>query len=297
MWPRSIDWKALRFGVEFEFVGADPKAVELLPGWMMALDEHQYDESGRESGSELKPPPIRWEDRAQIRQMLDRLRALGAEANWSCGLHVHVGLEPWGQEILLPLIDAALSCQAALRELFQTPEHRMVFCPPVTPEMRERYLASPERPALVHRGRPESHRCGINAAAWFDIGTVEIRLPNGSLEYETVMRTVELCLRLVAAVGAGRSLPGEAAALAEALGAPACGYPPPVPAPLWHHERLWLEDALIPSLAPIVEKLVPEGEILHIRPVPSGLLVAVEDPDDRRSDFRFRLTPGGWELQ
>ncbi|MDF2716450.1 MAG: hypothetical protein K0R28_3375 [Paenibacillus sp.] len=96
MWPKQVDWKDLKFGFEIEFTGGVPEEVELLPGWEMSLDERQIDETGAESGSELKPPPIVWEQREQIREMLSRLRAQGATANWSCGLHVHVGLEPWG---------------------------------------------------------------------------------------------------------------------------------------------------------------------------------------------------------
>ncbi|MDG0795104.1 amidoligase family protein [Cohnella ginsengisoli] len=75
MRPALMDWKELRFGVEIEFVGGNPERVELLPGWIMSFDERQIDDTGAESGSELKPPPIKWEDRGQIREMLARLQA------------------------------------------------------------------------------------------------------------------------------------------------------------------------------------------------------------------------------
>ena len=317
MWPRTVDWEELRFGVEIEFVGGNPAAVELLPGWVMALDELQVDDTGEDSGAELKPPPLLWRDREQMRVMLDRLKATGARANWSCGLHVHVGLEPWGQDIVLPLVDAALAHQDALRGLLRTAEDRLIHCPPVVPAMRDRYLVNPERASLVRRGRPQSHRCGINAAAWFDFGTVEIRYPNGSLEYDEVVNTVELCLRFVAAVGAGRLVPpaaagatgggaaasgpaacaADAAALAALLGAPADGYPLPRPAPRWHRERAWLEDALVPVLEPLVRSRVPEAEILAIRPVPGGFRVTAEEPGDRRMAFLTRPGPDGWSLE
>lgn len=285
------DWQDLRFGVEIEFVGGeDPSTVELLPGWIMSLDEHQVDGNGEASGSELKPPPMLWRDRAQICAMLARLRARGARANWSCGLHVHVGLS--GQGMVLRLVDAALAHQDALRQLLQTAPDRLIYCPPVTAEQRRRYLAEPGRRALVHRGRPQSHRCGINTAAWFDIGTVEIRYANGSLDDDEVLRTIELCLRFVAAVGAG-VLPAPAgAALAAALGAPAGGYPPPQAAPLWYRQQAWLEEALIPVLAP----LVPEGEILHIRPVEGGCLIVDLDPEaGPELQVKVRPLPNGWE--
>lgn len=292
-----IDWKALKFGVEIEFIGSDPEQIQLLPGWVMALDERQIDESGEESGSELKPPPILWEDREQIREMLTRLRAAGASANWSCGLHVHVGLEPWGQEAIPAFIEAALSCQDALRTLLSTSEDRLIYCPPVVPEMRDRFRAAPSGESLCHKGRPQSHRCGINLAAWFDIGTVEIRYANGSLDDDEVMNTIELVLRFVAAIGEGRELPKEAGALARALDAPSSGYPPPQPAPRWYRERMWLEDMLVPVLTPLAASLIPGGEILHIFPESDALRVIVEDPKDGAPHLvRVRPTREGWEV-
>jgi hypothetical protein len=291
---RAIRWDELKFGVEIEFIGGSPEKLELLPGWVMSLDERQVDETGAESGSELKPPPLLWKDRGQIRVMLERLLDQGASANWSCGLHVHVGLESWGEPIVVALIDAALSCQHAVRELFQTAEHRLIYCPPVNAEMRERYMVEPCEDALRYRGRPQSHRCGINTAAWFDFGTVEIRYANGSLNYAGVVNTVEFCLRFVAAVGAGRKLPDEAASLVEALGAPAAGYPPPISPPQWYKERMWLGEALIPVLAARVDELIANGEIHHIVPEQEGIMVYAEHPGGEltRLVCRFSHTGG-----
>lgn len=290
-----IDWKDLRFGVEIEFVGGSPERVELLPGWIMSLDERQIDDTGAESGSELKPPPIRWADREQIREMLKRLQATGARANWNCGLHVHVGLEPWGQEVLPRLLEAALLYQDAMQELLNTGDARLPFCPSVTREMYDRFMSDPGEAALCRKGRPQSHRCGINLAAWYDIGTVEIRYANGSLDYDEVINTVELCLRFVAAIGAGRRLSSDPRRLAIELGAPAGGYPLPTPAPHWYRERIWLEDALVPILAPLARGLVPDGEILYVLPRPEGLLVAIEDGEGRLFKHLLRMTSAGWE--
>jgi hypothetical protein len=288
-------WQELKFGVEIEFVGGAPEQVELLPGWVMSLDELQIDETGAESGSELKPPPIVWEQRDQIRVMLDRLKAQGATANWSCGLHVHVGLERWGQPVLLPIVETAVSMQEALRGLLRTSDHRMLFCPPVTEAMLHRFRSDPKESAIRHRGRPQSHRCGINAAAWFDIGTVEIRYANGSLNYDEVLRTVELCLRFVAAIGAGRRLPNDSGRLAEELGIPAEGYPTPAAPPQWYRERMWLEETLLPVLAPQALALVKDGEVHHIVPVAEGIMVAVEKPDGSLVRMKFRASAAGWE--
>ena len=293
MWPLAVPWTALRFGVELEFVGGRTSALDLLPGWQLLSGEAQTDDDGSQSGGELVPPPLAWAERSQLREMLTRLRHAGARAGWSCGLHVHVGLQPWGEAAVLPLVQAALACQEGLSALLRTAPHRVRFCPPVTVAMERTYRAQRRPEALERRGRPQSHRCGINAKAWYDHGTVELRLPNASLDYGEVRRTAECCLRFVAAVGAGRgaALPAAASALAAALGAPAGGYPPPVPAPLWHWERLWLEEALLPVVGPVALARVP-GEVLSIRPAGDGLWVVVERPDGSPEPVLVRWTGG-----
>lgn len=291
-----VDWKELSFGIEIEFVSGAPEDVELLPGWIMSLDERQTDDTGEESGSELKPPPIKWADREQIREMLARLRKTGAYANWNCGLHVHVGLEPWGSMLLPRFIEAALLYQDSIRELLCTGVDRLIYCPPVLPEMRERFRTDPGSDALRHHGRPQSHRCGINLAAWFDTGTVEIRYANGSLDYNEVINTAELCLRFVSAIGGGRALPSDPARMAKELGAPVSGYPRPLPAPRWYRERMWLEKALLPYLQPLASRVVKEGEVHHVLPVPEGILVSIEDTDGQQSRYLVQPPSTGWEV-
>lgn len=292
-----IDWKDLYFGVEIEFVGGNPEVVELLPGWTMALDERQIDDTGEESGSELQTPPILWEDREQINEMLLRLIATGARVNWNCGLHVHVSMDPWGEEAIPDFIDAAIQYQESVKNLFHTSEERLVYCPPVTWEMRDQYLSAPGDAALRHKGRPQSHRCGINIAAWFDNRTVEIRYANGTLKYDEVITTVEFCLRFVAAIGARRKLSCTPKHMANGLGVPHTGYPPPIPAPLWYRERVWLENMFVPVLTPLVASIVPDSEILHILPRPDGLLVAIENTDGKISKYLFHLSSSGWKMK
>lgn len=296
MWPKSVDWKDLKFGIEIEFIGGNPASLELLPGWVMSLDERQIDETGAESGSELKPPPILWEDREQIRVMLNRLQEQGATVNWSCGLHVHIGLEPWGQDMVLPLIDAALLYQATIQEILNTSEHRLLFCPPVTPEMRDSFMINPGSKAVRHRGRPQSHRCGINTAAWFDFGTVEIRYANGTMSYDELLHTVVLCLKFVAAIGADRELSCDPRCMVVELEAPDKGYPVPISPPRWFQERTWLEESVIPILTDLAAELVKDGEIHHVLPVPDGILIAIENHHGKLLQYVVQPPSEGWKL-
>jgi hypothetical protein len=319
------DWQRLRFGVEIEFVEGAPEQVALLPGWVMALDELQHDDLGNLSGSELKPGPITWADRDQIRVMLERLKATGARANWSCGLHVHVDLSPWGEAILLPLMDAALAWQDGFYQLLQTAPHRRLYCPPVTIPMREALERAPSRDAVRYRSNPEGNRCGVNLGSWWDIGTVEFRFANGSTDFEEICRTVELCLRFVTEVGAGMSLggtdgepvgtelgsglesglesglgspidSGRGLALAIAVGAPQTGYPAPHPCPVWRWEQLHLDALLRPVLAPLVAEQYPTGQLHTITPTVEGFLVTVELEGEANATLLLSAPPTGYHL-
>lgn len=295
MWPRRVSWESLRFGVEFEFVDGRPADLATPPGWRLQPGELQVGDGGAPSGGEMVSPALIWSERGQLRAALDALRRIGARSTWSCGLHVHVGLEPWGGDVVAPLVDAALVCQEGLRQLLRTADHRARFCPPVTPAMRDSHARQPGEAALLRPGWPQSRRCGLNLAAWYARGTVEVRYPNASMRSGEVLRAVELCLRLVAAVGRGEVPPAEAQALAVALGAPRTGYPPPQPAPLWYRERRWLEEALLPALGPPA-LAGGGGDVLEIRPVSGGALaVVVEDPDGTaRPPQTFRWSDGRW---
>lgn len=296
MWPKQVDWQDIKFGVEIEFVGGDPEAVELLPGWTMALDELQIDETGSESGSELQTPPLLWKEREQILKMLTRLKEQGARVNWSCGLHVHVSLEAWGSDILLPFLEGALKCQDALQELLRIGDHRQIFCPPVTQEMVQKFMLHSNESSLRHQGRPQSHRCGINLSSWFDICTVEIRYANGSLDYQEILNTIECCLRFVSAIGSNKQLSSKPLELAKEIGAPPEGYPAPLSVPQWFKERTWQEEILTPILHSYVTELIPDGEIHHILPRPEGFLVAVESSDEKLHKFLFQPPSIGWKV-
>ena len=252
-YPTSVPWSSLAFGVELEFVHARLGYVTLLEGWDWRPEDALYDDEGNLTpedtgpnvrGGEVGSPVLTWDERGQIGAMAGRLVAAGGRANWSCGLHVHVGLDPWGKAVVLPLLDAALVGEDALRGLLRPAPHREVFLPRTTPQVRERYLAvrTPEEFAsdFVYDDGPWSARGGVNLCSWADYGTVEIRLPNGSLDAGEIVRTVELCLKWVALVGRGDAVPTTPETLAQTLNIPLTGYPPPQPAPArWPERQAW----------------------------------------------------------
>ncbi|MEM7151780.1 MAG: amidoligase family protein [Myxococcota bacterium] len=295
-WPREVDFRQLRFGVELEFAETDASRVVLPRGWSLDPSERMLAMTGEFSGGEIKPSPLRWAQREGIAAGLRAIAEAGGVVNWSCGLHVHVDLASWGSAVLPAVLEAALQTQSALRELFATAEHRMLYCPAVTAAQCDAHAADPCEAALRHAGRPEAARSGINVSAWYDFGTVELRYPNATLDPESALRCVELCLRWVSAVGAGVSLPSEAQALAAALDMPGTGYPPPHPQPVWHRREEQLTELMIPILQPMCMAERPGARILFVRPTPEGLYVKTDSGNEVNHRFWFRPHAAGFEL-
>ena len=131
---------------------------------------------------------------------------------------------------------------------------------------------------------------------WWGTKTIEFRFPNATLDAAEAFRTIELCLRWVAAVGAGRELPADLPALTAALEVPVEGYPPPHPEPIWHRREELLTELLLPVLQPLVSRAVPGAEILFVRPREDGLYVKTDLGDRENHRFLFRPHQGGFEL-
>lgn len=313
-WPKSVDWRAIDFGVEIEWVGAPQGAVEPLPGWEIVAEDSLFLADGRmvdpvvsgeALGGELVSPRLRWDDRDQIEEICRRLKDVGAESNWSCGLHVHADAGSWGKAFLLPALDAALRTENALKQLVDTAPHRIDFGPPTTQAIRNtvadagRFVTEEH---LNYGSRPASRRGGINLRPLFDTGSVEFRLPNGTLQPDEIYRTVELWLRWVSAVGRGEKLPGSPVQLAQALGAPVTGYPPRQDAPAWWWRRRAMDLALYPVLLPHCQRWfrelyphVPEpADIVWIDGAEQDSIVALAESGVNRVYFVLRWEKGEW---
>lgn len=307
----QTDWTQLPFGIEIEFVGAPRGRLELLPGWTLVSEDDLYLEDGTRArgddpqtpGGELASPILTWADRDQIRELCRRLAAIGARANFSCGLHVHASAAPWGgPAALVPILEAALATEDALRELLHTAEHRTRATLPTRPHMLA--VARLDGRCPSYGERPASRRGGINARALFDHGSVELRLPNGSVDPAEIEATVALWLKWMVAVGAGHTLPGTAAELAAALEVPTTGYPPPAPVPPWRWRELWLDEALYPALLPHCrdwgQQRYPGSEkppgIVWIEAAPDGGVWAETETGRASDHLRFRWENGAWRL-
>lgn len=64
------------------------------------------DEDGdpRKGGNELVTPPLMFEDIETLQELVRKLRRAGAKVDESCGIHIHVGLQPYTAKSLKNLI-------------------------------------------------------------------------------------------------------------------------------------------------------------------------------------------------
>lgn len=313
-WPKQVAWQEIEFGVEIEWVGAPQGAVDPLPGWEIVAEDSLFLNDGQMVdpivgdgvlGGEVVSPRLTWAQRDQIDEMCRRLHSIGAESNWSCGLHVHADAGAWGKDFILPALDAILATEEALKELVQTTPHRLDYGPTTTRAFRDAVASAGPNVTeehLEHNGRPASRRGGINLRPLFDTGSVEFRLPNGSLDADAIRRTVELWLRWMAAVGRGDRLPASSRELADFLGAPVRGYPKPQKAPAWWWRRRAVDLALYPVLLPHCQqwfrelnpKIMEPADIVWIDGGEEGSIVALAEVGSIRTYLVFRWQEGDW---
>ena len=109
-------------------------------------------------------------------------------------------------DLLLPALDASSRYGEGAKRAraHRSPPPRLRAADDTSdPRCRRQGRSQRNRGALLNGKRPASGRGGINLRSLFDTGSVEFRLPNGSLDPDAIDRTVELWLRWIAAVGHG----------------------------------------------------------------------------------------------
>lgn len=99
-----------RFGVEIECLQAGFEAdafVAAMNDAGLTCEQERYNHHTRahwklttdsSCGWELVSPPLHWEDRHALREVLRLMRENGATVDWRCGLHVHHEW-PWQHEL------------------------------------------------------------------------------------------------------------------------------------------------------------------------------------------------------
>ena len=131
-------------------------------------------------------PICRWEDIETVQACVRALRAAGAHADPSCGIHVHVGLGEHTPKTLRNLVNLVNAKEDLLTQALQiSPERRSRWCQPVDPH----FLAT------LNRRKPSRYHL-LNLHSVFQKGTIEFRAFNSTLHAGEVKAYIQLCLAI-----------------------------------------------------------------------------------------------------
>ena len=166
----------------------------------------------RDQGTEFVSPICRWEDIETVQECVRALRAAGAHADPSCGIHVHIGLGAHTPKTLRNLVNLVNAKEDLLTQALQiSPERRERWCLPVDQTFlrtlnRRRPTTSAEFAQIwyddmcweyhAHQHYDSSRYHLLNLHSVFQKGTIEFRAFNSTLHAEEVKAYIQLCMAI-----------------------------------------------------------------------------------------------------
>lgn len=172
--------------------------------------------AGREYSCEVVTPVLQYEDMEDLQNVVRALRKVGALANESCGIHVHVDGANHTAESLTRLMTFAIGRQDLFYEALEIGARANRWCKKMnrtllnamkhddvkTKSSLERIWYSAANDGYTggidHEHYNTSRYHGINLHAFFTKGTVEFRLFNGTTHAGKIKAYVQFCLAMSA---------------------------------------------------------------------------------------------------
>lgn len=183
----------------------------------------ERDGSVTNPSAEVVSPVCRYEDIEMVQAVVRAIRAAGAKADGSCGIHIHIGLGEHTPQSLRRLVNIINAKEDLLTmALGITPDRRGRWCRPVEPgflaELNRRKPTSMEAFARLWYARSggtssDWRRCAeqhydssryhlLNLHATFSTErpahTIEFRAFNGTLNPDAIKAYIQLCLAISA---------------------------------------------------------------------------------------------------
>jgi len=209
---------AEHFGTEVEYIPGRSYDLRTIPDgtgrvWKVVSDASIA--GGWEQQTEVVSPICRWEDIGTVQALVRALRAAGAKADPSCGIHVHVGLGLHTASTLRNLTNIVNAKEDLLTQaLGISPERRERWCKPVDPAFLERLnrkkprtmaefaqlwydepnTSRAERRAHEHYDSSRYHLLNLHSV--FQKGTIEFRAFNATLHAGKVKAYIQLALAI-----------------------------------------------------------------------------------------------------
>lgn len=158
---------------------------------------------------EVVSPICRYSDIPDIQEIVRKLRAGGAIANKSCGIHIHVDASPHNARTLRNITNIMASKEDLIYKALQVEvERKNTYCKPVEEKFLEQLnrkkpktMEEVSRIWYQGRGGKKKHydrsryHC-LNLHSVFQNGTIEFRLFNSTTHAGKVKAYIHLCLAI-----------------------------------------------------------------------------------------------------
>lgn len=178
-------------GIELEFCAPIKEinfAIELFKSGIHKFAQLKHDGSLRpqmgETGYELAILLKETELKSGMKRVCDLLKKVNAQAvDRRCGLHVHIDMRKRNKDVVYSNF---VSCQNVLLKLVHPDRRNNEFCQSVT---------SKKFPIEFTGDRHERYKT-VNAAAYYKYRTLEIRMHEGSIDYNQIVNWVGILIRI-----------------------------------------------------------------------------------------------------
>ena len=216
--PRAAEVIAAHFGTTAQYTGGTYDAWQVRDGqgraWKLVSDASIA--GSRDQQTEFVSPICTWEDIETVQELIRKLRAAGAKAHSSCGIHVHVGAGEHTAKTLRNLVNIVNAKEDLLTQaLGISPDRRYRWCQPVDPtflaELNRKKPKTMDEFAAIWYGTPRWHGHAsthyddsryhlLNLHAAFSTErpahTIEFRAFNATLHAGEIKAYIQLCLAI-----------------------------------------------------------------------------------------------------
>lgn len=202
------------FGTRVQHIGGtyDTRLVPDALGrdWKIVSDNSI--EGPQEERTEFVSPICHWEDIETVQELVRKLRAAGAKAHTSCGVHVHIGRGAHTPKTLRNLVNLVNAKEDLLTQaLGISPERRARWCQAVDPDFLARlnrrkpttdaafaelWYNTPEWRWHASQHYDTSRYHLLNLHSVFQKGTIEFRAFNASLHAGEIKSFIQLAMAI-----------------------------------------------------------------------------------------------------
>ena len=202
------------FGTRVQHTGGtyDTRLVPDAQGrdWKIVSDNSI--EGPQAERTELVSPICRWEDIETVQELVRKLRAAGAKAHTSCGVHVHIGRGQHTPKTLRNLVNLVNAKEDLLTQaLGISPERRARWCQAVDPDFLARlnrrkpttdaafaelWYNTPEWRWHASQHYDTSRYHLLNLHSVFQKGTIEFRAFQASLHAGEIKAYIQLAMAI-----------------------------------------------------------------------------------------------------